>query len=142
MAHLLKKIFSLTSIEICLFFEACILAIYSKLIIFIFPTHIWINFVKFSKKKPHKNLNEIDIIKIFRAMRRSSVYLPFKQNCLVETIVVKKMLARKNTSSTLFLGVAYDDKHQLEAHAWLIYNDEIIVGKRGQERFTVVNQIT
>jgi hypothetical protein len=48
------------------------------------------------------------------------------------------MLGRRNVQSTLYLGLAKDEKDQMVAHAWVRCGNKIVTGKAGMERFTVV----
>jgi hypothetical protein len=82
------------------------------------------------------NSAEEEIIgKICRATRRSSVYLPFKEKCLIEAIVAKKLLKKYGKDSTLYLGVARGSNNELLAHAWLRYGTKIIIGRKGMENY-------
>jgi hypothetical protein len=52
------------------------------------------------------------------------------------------MLDRRCIPSTLYLGVARDEKQNLIAHAWLQCGDVIITGKAEKDRFTTVSMFT
>lgn len=79
--------------------------------------------------------------KMFRAMRRSTAYLPFKEKCLIEALVMKRMLYKRNISSTLSLGLSKKgDKSELLAHAWLSCNGEIVTGKKNAGKFVEIQK--
>ena len=49
------------------------------------------------------------------------------------------MLRRRQIQSTLYLGLAKDASQSLQAHAWLRCGEDIITGKAGHERFSVIS---
>lgn len=125
-----------------LFFEAVWFAIFYRIIISILPFRLWSKYIPPSTTSLSDNYqNSSEAINlIFRAMRRSSVYLPFKEKCLIEALVMKKMLYRRQIRSTLCLGLAKDVQNDLMAHAWLIHNNEIVAGMKGAKKFTEIKR--
>lgn len=71
-----------------------------------------------------------------------SLYLPWECKCLVQAVSGKILLDKRQICSTLYIGVAKDDKGELLAHAWLRAGDTIILGGGGLERFAVVSTFT
>jgi len=78
------------------------------------------------------------LYKVTRTLKRTSTYIPFKNKCLVEAIVAKKMLKALGYESTLYLGVGRDEDKKIIAHAWLKCCGTIVTGKEGMDRFAVV----
>jgi Transglutaminase-like superfamily len=143
--HKIIKFIHLPAEEKNLFFKAVRISLWVRLLILLLPS------VKLQKLlgTPHKESSqaiektvESVAIKIYRNMRRSSVYLPFSEKCLVDAIVAKKMLQKYNIESTLYLGVAKDENKKLIAHAWLRYGNTFIVGKKGIGKFVQVEWYT
>ena len=69
---------------------------------------------------------------------------PWQSLCLVQVLVVQRLLARRNIPGQFYLGVrtgAGDgaDPTGLSAHAWLQCGDCIVNGGAGHEAFTVVS---
>ena len=64
---------------------------------------------------------------------------PWESKCLVQAITAKILLRFKGLSSTLYLGVARNDQHQLIAHAWLRCGQTIVTGGAVNHEFTVVS---
>lgn len=121
--------------------EAIIYALFFRLIIFVMPFRFWGRFLgeQITATNNVKYTCNANVVKkTTLAMRRSTKYLPFKSKCLVEALVAKTMLNNRKIASTLFLGVQAKGKPTLTAHAWLVCNNEIIAGKKGHEKFTVV----
>ncbi len=125
-----------------LFFEAIFWAIFYRILTFLFPFRTWIKLIEKSKQLPDdKNLNVfIPIHKVFRATRRSSFYLPLKEKCLIEALVMKRMLRKYKISTSLSFGLAKNEKNNLVAHAWLTYEGEVISGKKKAIKFVEIKQ--
>jgi len=141
----LKKYIELPGSEKKLFSEALRLTLWIRIVTF------FLNFNRYVSKLgiPHKEsfINPSPdqkkiIYKVFRAMRRSSIYLPFNSSCLIDAVVAKLMLNTRSIESTFYLGVTKDNTKQLKAHAWLRCGETIITGRRGMEKFTPVEWYT
>jgi hypothetical protein len=76
---------------------------------------------------------------ISRALGQAARNLPWECKCLVQAMAGKAMLWRRGLPSTLYLGLAKDEKKQLCAHAWLRCGNIILTGRQGNDRFTVVS---
>ncbi len=63
------------------------------------------------------NVELLKIIKV--AVRRGNKLAIWDNKCLVCSLAARKMLEKRNISSTLHLGVRYANEHKMEAHAWL-----------------------
>jgi hypothetical protein len=75
------------------------------------------------------------------AVRAAARRTPWESNCLAQAIAAKWMLQQRGIPSTLTLGVAKDRENpsNLDAHAWLDCGGEILTGRRGHQRFTVIS---
>jgi hypothetical protein len=139
------KFFHLPAEEKTLFFKAVRIALWVRLLMLLFRSQKLQKLMGMPHKESSQAIEktvESVAIKIYRAMRRSSVYLPFREKCLVDAIVTKKMLQKYNIESTIYLGVAKDGNKKLIAHAWLRYGNNFIVGKRGMEKFVPMEWYT
>jgi hypothetical protein len=141
----IKKYIYLPAEEKRLFYQALRIAVRFRLYTLIYSSKRLTGILGI----PHKDsLFDADITKsnvihmVCRAMRRSTIYLPFRRKCLVEAFVVKKMLEKYNISTTIYLGVAKDDNKNLIAHAWLRYGNNIIVGRKGMNRYKSLERFT
>lgn len=66
---------------------------------------------------------------------------PWQSKCLVQAIIAKKLLNKKNIKCTLYMGVRNDPKtSEMLAHAWLRVGRYIITGIEGHELFTVTGK--
>lgn len=77
---------------------------------------------------------------ISQALRIMNQYTFWESACLVQGIAGMKMLAKRGIDSTLYLGIAKDEKGNLIAHAWLRSGPFYITGSEGRQKFTIVNK--
>jgi len=73
------------------------------------------------------------------AMAATSRHLPWECKCLAQALVAKRMLRRRKIPSTLYLGLAKDGKHGLEAHAWLRSGTMILTGSQEKDQFKIIS---
>ncbi len=70
------------------------------------------------------------------AVRAGSRYVP-SATCLTQALAGQILLARYGYASELRIGVAQESGRSFEAHAWLLCDDEIVIGGGGDlARFT------
>ncbi|MBN1187692.1 MAG: lasso peptide biosynthesis B2 protein [Bacteroidales bacterium] len=138
-----KKYSSLNSLERRTYFKALFLFIWVRLILVILP------FKKYATKLGEKDQETTDtlmpewesyVVLVKDSIRRASRYNIVKPKCLAEAITAKKLLNKKQIPSTLYLGVAKDEKQKMIAHAWLRCGNIIVTGKQGMGKFTVVSK--
>lgn len=67
----------------------------------------------------------------FRAVERVGHRLFPRNPCLTEAVVVQRMLRRSGHPSMLRIGVRKAPGALLEAHAWVEYRGEVVIGSRG-----------
>lgn len=67
--------------------------------------------------------------KLAWAVASVSSYIP-KATCLTQALTLKTLLARRSFASDLRIGVKKDAAGKLEAHAWIEYEGEVILGGR------------
>jgi hypothetical protein len=77
---------------------------------------------------------------ISSAINIISRYTFWESNCLVRAIAAMKMLERRKIESTLYLGMAKDEKGNLIAHAWLRSGNVFVTGAEEKQRFTIVGK--
>lgn len=72
------------------------------------------------------------------AIATISPYTPWHSNCLAQALAASALLRRRGLASTLYLGVAKDRTHRLQAHAWLSCGGELVTGEAGRQHYTTV----
>jgi len=75
---------------------------------------------------------------VHRAVARAARHVPWNAVCLPQAMAAKFMLARRGRASTLHLGAARSPTGDIEAHAWLVCDDAIVVGEAGAQGMTAV----
>ncbi|MEM7238095.1 MAG: lasso peptide biosynthesis B2 protein, partial [Pseudomonadota bacterium] len=66
-----------------------------------------------------------------------AVRLPFRALCLQQVIAVRRMLARRDFASMIFLGVR--EENISEAHAWLTVGETVVSGGENLSAFRVLS---
>src|SRR4051794_30770730 len=61
------------------------------------------------------------------AVKRSARYVP-RATCLTQALAAQLMLARRGLPSRLQIGVARSSAGEFSAHAWLLWDDQVITG--------------
>jgi hypothetical protein len=83
----------------------------------------------------HRHLAE----RISWAVKTASRHVPWESKCLAQAMAAKGMFKLRGIQSTIYLGLTKEGEEQLAAHAWLRIGDVIVVGNRGNDRFTVIS---
>ena len=81
-------------------------------------------------------------VAIGRLVARASRHTPWQSRCLVQVLVVQRLLARRHIAGQFYLGVfkgGDNGSTELTAHAWVQCGDVIVNGARGHEQFTIVS---
>lgn len=81
------------------------------------------------------------IMNIGQILEKASRNLPWECRCLAQAIAGKYMLARRNIASTIYVGVARDEKG-LASHAWLKCGELCVTGGKEKDHFTVITDFT
>ncbi len=75
--------------------------------------------------------------KIVWAVNLSSRYMPGGAKCLARALTTQVLMGRHGYSPQLLIGVAKGDGGQLEAHAWVESQGQVVIGHlRDLSRFT------
>jgi len=72
------------------------------------------------------------------AVMTAAGHTPWNSNCLAQALTAQRMLSKQHIPGMFFLGVK-KDQQQLDAHAWLQCDGQILTGKAGHEAFTIVS---
>ena len=75
---------------------------------------------------------------------KAARYTPWQSRCLVQVLVVQRLLDKRNIAGQFYLGVrkgeeGENDSTGLSAHAWLQCGGIIVSGGSGHEEFAVVS---
>lgn len=75
------------------------------------------------------------IRQVAEAIRRCARHVPWQSLCLVQALAGRAMLARRGLAPNIWLGVAKEPQQAMEAHAWLVCDQQFVTGSDGYERF-------
>ena len=97
--------------------------------------------------RPGTELSEQQLVRAGRIGKLVAVaarYTPWQSLCLVQVLVVQRLLAQHKIPGQFYLGVRRGaevdaDPDGLAAHAWLQCGEAIVNGAAGHELFTVVS---
>jgi hypothetical protein len=71
------------------------------------------------------------------AVSAVSRYLP-GSTCLTQALAAQALLARSGYVSRVEIGVAKDEERRFEAHAWLVFQEQVVIGGPKVERYTAL----
>ncbi len=141
MFKLFKKYYSIDKKERKILNRTFFWLIYAFVLVRMIPLRWFSHFLGEFKKEVAVEINsgQKELIQMLtKNIRRWKRYLPWKVKCFEEAIAAKKVLEKYNIKTTIYLGVAKEGEKNLIAHAWLKVGDEIIIGKKGADKFVVV----
>ena len=90
----------------------------------------------------HESQYQQAISRVVWAVNASSRNLPISTNCFPRALSMHVLLQRRGIPSEIKIGVARDEDGAFEAHAWVEYQGQVIIG--GLEdlgRFTPLPQL-
>lgn len=89
------------------------------------------------EESPRRALDEDELatVRLVRwAVHGISRRTPWTANCLPQALTAKRMLARRDIVSTMYVGAAFTERRDaLRAHAWLRSGDVAVTGGLGNE---------
>ena len=79
-----------------------------------------------------------------RLVARAAVWTPWNSTCLVQVLVLQRLLAARGIPGQFCLGASHSQERaqrgaELLAHAWLQCGDSIVNGADGHELFEVLS---
>ena len=145
MFKLLRKYYSIDKTERKILNRTFFWLIYAFILVRLVPLRWFSGLLGEFKKEEVLEINsgEKELIQMLvKNIRRWKRFLPWKVKCFEEAIAAKKVLEKYKINSTLYMGVDKNTEKELIAHAWLKVGNEIIIGKKGYEKFSVVGFYT
>ena len=75
------------------------------------------------------------------AVTTAANHTPWQSACLVQALTAQRMLLKRKIAGSFHLGVTMNSAENdlLAAHAWLVCGGEILTGKAGLERYTILS---
>ncbi|CAM2008681.1 lasso peptide biosynthesis B2 protein [Acanthopleuribacter pedis] len=72
---------------------------------------------------------------VARAIRRCARHVPWQAKCLVQALTGRAMLARRGLTPCIWFGVLKEPDQAMEAHAWLVCDQQFVTGGEESGRF-------
>jgi hypothetical protein len=140
---LFKKYFSLPPVERKLVREALFLGVRFYFLKTFFPFSWYSQWLgkPVGEWRQDADIQEGDLKitgEIRRAVLRVTNHIFTRNNCLLQSVVMKRMLHIRKVETVLYLGVAKSST-KMVAHAWLKMGREIIAGENKNSMFTIIS---
>ncbi len=86
-----------------------------------------------------QEINQTEVAKLIWAVNQSSRYMPGGVKCLARALTTQVLMSRRGYPSELRIGVAKSESGQLEAHAWIESQGQVLIGHlQDLSRFTLL----
>lgn len=131
------KLTKLTKGKRQLLFKTCLVLTLTRLGLYLLPFHV---LMKAIRKACESNLQSVvrspSPVDVVWAVESVSRHMPGHPKCLARALTTKVLLHQQGYVSKLQIGVAKSDNGSLNAHAWIEYDGQIIIGNlRDLSRF-------
>jgi hypothetical protein len=70
------------------------------------------------------------------AVETAARHMPSASTCLTQALVAQTLLERRGYPAVVYIGVVRDDRDELQAHAWVKSEGEVVIGGSQLERYT------
>jgi hypothetical protein len=136
----MKRFWQIPGIEKILLIKSLFLSLLVSLLVHFLPLKYYLFILKTETKYVEPEHKKPISVKIaFKSLKRASLILPWRYNCMVKSITMKLLLNSLGISSKISLGLIKSDYALLKAHASLKidnYND-YLKNKSFHEVFTI-----
>lgn len=78
--------------------------------------------------KLNSEYRAIELDNVVRAVNISTRYMPGGAKCLARALTTQVLMKRQSYTPQLHIGVAKGEQGRLEAHAWIEYEQQIVIG--------------
>ncbi|MEI6137647.1 MAG: lasso peptide biosynthesis B2 protein [Mariniphaga sp.] len=129
---MLTKFLSLPNDEKMLLIEAIVLLFISKIIV-CFPFRHYIKLLR-PVRYPQQESDLSLLIKIGKSIHRANKLAFWKNICLVKSVAARFILSWRGIPSVFSLGLFFNDRKELGAHAW-VRSGYVYISPRGDSNF-------
>lgn len=75
------------------------------------------------------------------SVKRMCIYIPFA-SCLTQALSLQYLLGRRGETSCMCVGVSPKADGRFDAHAWLLWDDQVIIGgNKNLDDFSVIARL-
>lgn len=135
----LQKFLNLTSSDRHLLLYTFVLLSLVRLGLWLFPFQtLWEFLARFSQISSNDSkINPVELEKMVWAVNVSSRYMPGQVKCLAKALTTQLLISQQGYSSQLHIGVVKGETGQIEAHAWVESQSQVVIGNlQDLSRFT------
>lgn len=124
------RIARLRTIDLLWLLQGATWLTYARLVLWWYPVGHLLQSLQSAQQseQPESKSSSIIIVRVSWAVRVAARVLPFRTDCLIQAMAAHMWLARQNVQTNLWIGARKDNSRGFEAHAWLCYGDEAIIG--------------
>jgi hypothetical protein len=126
----LKNYLKLSWLDKKLIIKTLIIMTIIRIMLTLTPFTVTQQFIHRTKKKTLQTI--IPVEKLIWSVKSVSQHLP-TTTCLTDALTAQYLLKNNGYTGEIKIGVDKDAEGQFEAHAWLEYNNQIILGKTGKK---------
>lgn len=127
--HRLYRVLKLSRRESLLLLTTFSFLLAVRLGLFLLPFRTLLRLLKTISQNSIRIYQEADVIpKIVWAVNVSSSYMPGNVKCLARALTTQVLLSWHGYAADLKIGVAKKEGESLEAHAWVEYQNEVVIG--------------
>ena len=131
--RLIHSFLALPVSEKKLFIEGVAMLYYAKAFISIFPFKTCIKKLKSGNNA--FQVADLETVKAIRsAISRANKVAFWENMCLVSALAARIMLNKRDIQSVIHLGLKFEHKRKIHAHAWIMV-DDIIITPKGDMNF-------
>lgn len=126
---LVAKFFLLSSSKRMVILQALLLLIAVRISLWLLPFRVVYTFLE-RMARQSSNLDSADAqveMRLTWAVKTISPYVP-QASCLTQALVLWVLLGRAAVRSEVRIGVAKNGQGQLEAHAWVVRQNRVLIG--------------
>jgi hypothetical protein len=130
----LAKFLRLPTAEKFLLLRTVILVAAIRVGLWVLPFRVLQRFTPRARKTKH---TKYSVEQFIWAVRATSRYVP-RATCLTQAMAAQTLLLRAGYNPKVKIGVAKNEKKLFEAHAWLVLDDQVLIGGTEVERYTAL----
>ncbi|MGG6296557.1 lasso peptide biosynthesis B2 protein [Leptolyngbya sp. AN02str] len=140
----LYKLFNLSWKERALLLETLFLIAGFKLALWALPFRFVQQFAARPAQSHARSSTEGSLVfkQVLQAVEMVTWHIPGRARCLVRALTTQVLLSRRGYKTDLRIGVSKDAQGNVEAHAWLEYNGQLVIGGvSGFHRYTPLSTL-
>lgn len=122
--------------------RALLATIYFRMALFVFKYKRLSKSITVDRSSPAPSTDAPSPIVLSWAVRQSARIVPFA-TCLTQALAVQYLLGRHGEEALIRIGVRTNDSGKMMAHAWVIFNETILIGgpQSNIDRYVVMTDL-